>query len=179
MRKIITKESIMRKRRTLLFILMISVITSTCKYNESYHLRITKLEERVDSLETVISTIHTSTTTTTAKVMEQESLKELKYTIDLYNQSMQRINDEFRVVDITTSSNSPGLTITGRIVNSTALKHTNVTFIIKIGDVYKEFLVPVISSGNSTGFTVEVPDAEKDAKNAKIEYLSSTIKYLK
>ena len=82
------------------------------------------------------------------------------------------------VVGSSVNPHLTGVKIKGRIINSTALARENIEFEITIAGKTKKFSINRISSGNSTGFEVYVPDVPIDKVNiAKFEKISSYALY--
>ena len=107
-----------------------------------------------------------------------EKLKNTKGLVDLTSSSIQEIGDGFMVVDLDLKQHLTGIKVFERIINYTALNHQNVNFSIKIGEQEKSFFINRISSGNSTRFSVYIPDVPVEKTNwATIKYHKSTVSY--
>jgi len=99
-------------------------------------------------------------------------------TVDFSKNGIQSINEDFFLVSATQKEHLTGVVFKGRIINASALKHTNVSFHITADYVTKEFTINQISSGNSTSFSVYIPEISlSNARYAEIEYLKSSMYY--
>jgi len=102
-----------------------------------------------------------------------------KHTVDFSVSNIQQIDNVFMLTGATQEKHLTGVKFSGRIINSQAVDHLNIEFTLSVGEASKEFTINRISSGNSTGFNVYIPELSlKSARYAKIEYVSSQIAYL-
>lgn len=103
--------------------------------------------------------------------------------IDFSAPEIQPINGDFMIVGATQEKHLTGVKFKGRIINATALKHTDVEFNLTANPLRgdrstKQFTINQISSGNSTGFSVYIPEITlSEARHAKLEYYSSSMYY--
>ena len=64
------------------------------------------------------------------------------------------------------------------MINTQSVDHTNITFELTIGGQTKQFTINRVSSGNSTAFTVYLPDVSKEsARYGRFAYQNSTVSY--
>jgi hypothetical protein len=64
------------------------------------------------------------------------------------------------------------------MINTSSVRHRDLTFRIRLGGGSATFGIPVISSSNSTGFSITIPGANPGTStSAEIAYLGSTITY--
>ena len=100
--------------------------------------------------------------------------------VDFSASELQPITSSFLLAGASQKKHLTGVIFTGRIINATALKRTNVEFDItanphSYASVSKRFTINQISSGNSTGFSVYIPELNlEDARLAKIEYINAS-----
>ncbi len=107
-----------------------------------------------------------------------ESYLEKKGQVDFTNSQIQDIGSGFNVVGIEMKEHLTGIKFSGRIINTQSVRHKNATFKIKIGDREKNFTINKISAGNSTSFTVYVPDIKpEDAHYGEIKFQQSSVEY--
>jgi len=96
--------------------------------------------------------------------------------IDLSDPEIQSIDEQFMLCRTSVEEHLTGIKVKGRVINATALRHDNVTFRITLGVHSKEFTINRISSGNSTPFSVYIPDVPiEESRYAKIEYVRATV----
>jgi hypothetical protein len=169
----------MKKNHVIVLILLMLTLFTGCKTRESYYVRISRLEEQVDSLKNENRKLHKFVLANHAEFLEFKKERIEEDVIDLYSKSMQKIGEGFFIVGLESSTCATGLKLSGRIINSTSLKHENISFKITIGKASDEFHVPVISAGNSTRFKADIPGALKDTKTAVVRYVSSSVKFCK
>jgi len=138
--------------------------------------QVKNLSETVSQSEKRVNKINESVNGIIWKNLTEQSKK----MVDFSDSSIQTLNEAFLLVNAAQKEHLTGIKFTGRVINTQSVKHQNVTFKITVSDISKKFTINQISSGNSTGFSVYIPDltAEK-ARYAKFEYLSSTISYYK
>ena len=93
--------------------------------------------------------------------------------------NIQKIDDVFMLAGASQKERLTGVDFTGRIINTKSVDHLNLKFTLTVNNISKSFTINKISSGNSTGFSVYIPElAINNARYAKIEYESSQIAYL-
>jgi len=86
----------------------------------------------------------------------------------------------FLLVDLATEETEEGTTVTGSVINSTALNHYNATFRIVLTDEYTgEFILDTLESGSSDSFEVTIPDTGElpIPDELRIIYLGSEVAY--
>jgi hypothetical protein len=118
---------------------------------------------------------------------ESEQLKKLyflhqaitsKYTVDFTVSDIQRIDDVFLLANASQEKHLTGIKFSGRVINSQSVDYIDVAFNLSVDGESKEFTINRISSGNSTGFNVYIPELSiDDARYAKIEYVRSRIHF--
>jgi len=107
-----------------------------------------------------------------------ESVLEKKGLVDFTSSQVQGIGSGFYVVGIEMKQHLTGIKFSCRIINTQSVRHRNVTFKIKIGEKEKDFTINMISPGNSTSFTVYMPDIKpEDAHYGEITYQQSSVEY--
>jgi hypothetical protein len=86
----------------------------------------------------------------------------------------------FLLVDLTTEQTEEGTTVSGSVINSTALNHYSATFRIELTEEYTgEFVLDTLKSGYSDSFEVTIPgtgDASIPGE-VRIIYLGSEVGY--
>ena len=90
--------------------------------------------------------------------ISKEVLDAWENTVDLTTPNIQNIGRGFMVSKLDIRQHLTGIKLKGRIINSTALTHTNIKFKISIAEQEKEFNINKISMGCGTGFNVYIPD---------------------
>ena len=101
-----------------------------------------------------------------------------KYTVDFTVSDVQRIDNVFLLANASQEKKLTGVKFTGRIINTQSVDHVNATFDITVDGQSKEFTINRISSGNSTGFNVYIPELNiEDSRYAKIEFVRSQIRF--
>jgi len=107
-----------------------------------------------------------------------DSTEALKQPVDFSQSTIQPINNGFMLVNAAQKEHLTGIVFTGRIINTQSVVHHNLKFTISVDDKEKEFTINKISSGNSTGFSVFVPNIKAiNARYANIKYIESSISY--
>ncbi|MBC8554943.1 MAG: hypothetical protein ISR73_02580 [Gammaproteobacteria bacterium] len=102
-----------------------------------------------------------------------------KHTVDFSVSNIQKIDDVFMLTTASQEEHLTGVQFKGRIINSQSVDRSNLTFTLNVDGISKEFTINKISSGNSTGFNVYIPELSiHNARYAKIEHESSQISYL-
>lgn len=98
--------------------------------------------------------------------------------IDLSLDGIQDIGGGFMVSRLAAEERPDGVKVTGRVINTTSIKHRQLRFRMTLGERSEVFEINLISPGNSTGFAVLLPDAQLAGSGfARIEYLNSTVTY--
>ena len=100
--------------------------------------------------------------------------------IDFTVPSVQTLSDhKFAVAQLSQEEHLAGIKFKGRIVNMTAVDFEAVTFELKASGKGNSFTISRISSGDSTGFEVYVPDLPAEqAKFGQIIYRGGMVSYL-
>jgi hypothetical protein len=95
--------------------------------------------------------------------------------IDLLDRRAQELGDGLFAVDLRVSRGR----LRGRILNTTSVRHTGVELELGVGEQKLSLSVPVVSPGNSTGFSAALPAGLPEAllRSAAVERLSSTLRY--
>lgn len=102
----------------------------------------------------------------------------ISHRIDLNLPEVQRIGDGFMVSQLNTESTADGVRVSGRMINTTSVRHRNARFRIGSGPNSNSFAIGLISPGNSTSFSVLMPGLDPSATNrVTIAYLGSTLNY--
>lgn len=89
----------------------------------------------------------------------------------------QEIGHGFWVTDLMAISQGRGTRLVGTVVNSSAVKYTDVIFNVKIGDqAAKPLRVAAIAAGSEESFRLDFPDVEpKQAVKGEINYVSANL----
>ena len=86
----------------------------------------------------------------------------------------------FLLVDLAMEETEGGTTVTGSVINSTALDHYDATFRILLTDAYTgEFVLDTLESGASDSFEVTIPDTGGVSipDEVRVIYLGSEVGY--
>lgn len=98
--------------------------------------------------------------------------------VDFSISTIQQLGNGFMLANAAQEKHLTGITFTGRVINTQSVKHLDVTFNLSVEDKNKEFTINKISSGNSTGFSVYIPELNAEsARYAQIKYVSSKVYY--
>lgn len=98
--------------------------------------------------------------------------------VDFTTPKVQDIGNGFYVVQAEQLAHLNGIKFKGRVINTQAVDHTSLSFQIAVKKQKKSFSINKISSGNSTGFSVYIPDiSASDSQYAKVKYESSSVSY--
>jgi len=104
--------------------------------------------------------------------------REISGRVDFTEPRIQEIGRGFKLAKAAQAKHLNGIKFLGRMINTQSIKYTNISFRITVSNVSKEFTINQISAGNSTRFSVYVPDITiEDARFANIEYITSTMWY--
>lgn len=104
------------------------------------------------------------------------SVNNIQKTVDFSVTTIQQLSHGFMLAQASQKKYLTGIKFTGRIINTQSVKHRDVTFNLSVNGKNKEFTINKISSGNSTGFNVYVPELSvNNARYAKIRYVRSSI----
>ena len=100
--------------------------------------------------------------------------------IDFTVPSVQALSDRrFAVAELSQEEHLAGIKFSGRIINMTAVDFEGVTFELRAAGEGKNFTISRISSGDSTGFEVYVPDlSAAGARIGQILFRSGMVSYL-
>jgi len=102
-----------------------------------------------------------------------------KSQVDFTVSTIQELTKGFLLTQATQNKHLTGIKFTGRVINTLSVKRKNVIFKLTVANVSKEFTINQISSGNSTGFSVYIPDIKlEDARFAEIQYINALVSYL-
>lgn len=111
-------------------------------------------------------------------VESMRSIDRLKQPIDFSVSDIQPLSAGFMLASAAQVKHLTGIRFTGRVINTQSVKYHKVTFNLAVAGKNKEFTINKISSGNSTSFSVYIPDLiAEDARFAKIDYVRSSISY--
>jgi hypothetical protein len=98
-------------------------------------------------------------------------------TVDFSVTTIQQLSDGFMLVSAGQEKHLTGMKFTGRIINTESVDKINATFNLSVDGENKEFTINRISSGNSTAFSVYIPDVSASARYAQIGYVRSSVYY--
>jgi hypothetical protein len=99
-------------------------------------------------------------------------------TVDLTKPDAQDVGSGFFVCNLDMKEHLSGIKLSGRMINTLSVVHTNVNFSVKLGTQEQDFTINLISPGNSTAFTVYIPDVKsKDTSYGQFSYRSSAIRF--
>ena len=100
--------------------------------------------------------------------------------IDFTVPSVQSLSDRrFAVAELSQEEHLTGIKFSGRIINMTAVDFEGVTFELRAAGEGKNFTISRISSGDSTGFEVYVPDlSAAGAKTGQILFRGGMVRFL-
>ncbi len=81
----------------------------------------------------------------------------------------------FSVVKLEAEEYLTGVRVSGRMINTLSVDHMSPTFLLSVDGKEEEFTISRISAGNSTGFSVYIPDVAKEsARYGRFTWLRST-----
>jgi len=145
-----------------------TLITTSQSTATSISEELTELQSKVASNETEISTI---------KLLR--STGQSKGFVDLAEPTIQDLEQSgFYVVKLAVEEHLTGVKVSGRMINTQSVDHTNITFELTVGGQSKQFTINRVSKGNSTAFSVYLPDVSKEeARYGWFAYLNSTLTY--
>jgi hypothetical protein len=131
-----------------------------------YNLQQSNFKQRLQNLEQTVN-----------KLDIQTFLSE-KGLVDFTSSSVQDIGDGYFVVNLDMDRHLTGIKLSGRIINTLSVRRRNCTFEISMGRQEKEFTINIISPGNSTIFSVYIPDIKPESAHfGKIKSITSTVEY--
>lgn len=92
---------------------------------------------------------------------------------------LRDIGHGFLVSNLTVAPVADGaVAVRGRVVNTSAVTHAGLAFRVRMGEAAGDFTIYRISSGNSTGFSVELPGASSGSpEQVSVEYVGSTVAF--
>jgi hypothetical protein len=95
--------------------------------------------------------------------------------LDLTDRRAQSLGDGLAAVDLRVAKGR----VRGRILNTSSVRHTDIEVAMALGEHDLLLRVPVVSPGNSTGFSAALPANVPDAilHGARIARVSSTLHY--
>ncbi len=106
------------------------------------------------------------------------SVDKLKQPVDFSISDIQQLSDGFLLARAAQEKHLTGIKFTGRVINTQSVNHEKVTFNLSVDGKNKEFSINKISSGNSTGFNVYIPNLKaENARYAQVNYVRSSISY--
>ena len=98
--------------------------------------------------------------------------------VDLGNPALQRLRYGFAVSELKTTRQDKGVLVEGRVINGTSLSYAEATFVIKAGNVSKEFTIEKLAPGGSRAFEVVLPNVPmENARTATLLVVSSPPEY--
>lgn len=98
--------------------------------------------------------------------------------IDLGRTSAQYVGRGFGVTRLTLEPLSTGVLIEGLMINMQSVKHSSPSYRITVGDQTEEFELGEIEAGQSSAFSVYIPDVGSEPNRyARIDFLESTVWY--
>jgi len=98
--------------------------------------------------------------------------------VELTDPSIQTIDAIFLLARSDVNTHLNGVKVTGRIINTSSITYVNPTFKISVGESENTFWVSRISPGNSTAFSVHIPNARAEsARYGTIKYQSGSVNY--
>lgn len=151
------------------------------KYSQSAELSRYLAEEKIKSLETSLEETEEQLSKLQESIKEiqlEYFLEKLSGVIDFTVPSIQTIGDGFMLSKAEQQEHLTGIKFKGRILNTQSVRHKNITFKLTVNKISKNFTINQVSAGNSTSFTVYIPDIKaEDARYGKIEYQESTVEY--
>jgi hypothetical protein len=99
--------------------------------------------------------------------------------VDLSDPAMHPLGNGFYVGRLSLSDESGGLRVSGRLVNASSVDQLRAEFRLWVAGRELPFTVAKIPAGSSTGFAVEIPDADAAAlRSARMRWVRSTVSYL-
>ncbi len=99
-------------------------------------------------------------------------------TIDLTDESFQKIDNNFSISVEGIESHLSGMKIKGKILNSSGVTHKNVELSIAVEEGYKSFTIhEEISPGWARDFEVYIPDVPPETRSAEISNMGSTLSF--
>jgi hypothetical protein len=105
-------------------------------------------------------------------------MRKLSGLIDFSTSNVQEIGNGFFLVKAEQEEHLTGIRFKGRVINAQSIAHNNVEFKLTASENTKEFTINQISAGNSTEFSVYIPDVKaSDVRFGRVEYVSSSISY--
>lgn len=115
---------------------------------------------------------------TTQELQLDYLYKKFRHNIDFATPDVQEINKGFMIARASQEEHLTGIKFEGRIINSQSVAHESLTFLLTVNDTSKEFNISRISPGNSTSFSVYMPNLNaENARYAKVEYMSSSVRF--
>ena len=141
---------------------------------ERMNLELHKIQRAYEHLAQELDELESST----RDVRFNHIFNEYEEMTDFTTPNVQDIGDGFMIVKPSQEEHLDGIKFQGRIINAQSVTHQSLTFNLTVSDRSKEFNVSRVSPGNSTSFSVYIPDIKaKDARRAKVEYVGSSVRY--
>ena len=101
-----------------------------------------------------------------------------KYTVDFSVSEVQPIDDVFLLARASQKKHLTGVEFSGRVINTQSTDREDIVFSLSVDEASKELTINKISSGNSTGFSVYIPDIGIErARYAQMHCVRSRILY--
>ncbi|MBC2732831.1 MAG: hypothetical protein HF981_00550 [Desulfobacteraceae bacterium] len=107
-----------------------------------------------------------------------EKLMEDPSRVNFTESTIQNIGNGFFVTDLEMKEHLTGIKLSGRVINTQSVRHENITFKAFMSGQVKAFTINRISPGNSTKFSVYIPDVDvKMTTYGSIQYQRSSVEY--
>lgn len=109
------------------------------------------------------------------EVLPAVSSGPMRASVDLLDRRAQPLGDGLFAVGTRIGKGR----LRGRILNTTSVRHTDIEIDLGVGEQTLSLRVPIVSPGNSTGFSIGLPADLPEAllRSASVERLSSTLRY--
>ncbi|WP_290524576.1 hypothetical protein [Alcanivorax sp.] len=141
---------------------------------EAVKLEMQKLQYEYEHLSQELAELDAST----RDVRVNYAIQKYDETVDFTTPNVQDIDEGFMLVDAEQEEHLTGIKFKGRIINAQSIAHNSAEFRLTVNGSSREFSINRISPGNSTSFSVYVPDLKaSEARWAKIKYIGSSVHY--
>lgn len=98
--------------------------------------------------------------------------------VSLTEGGWQRVDETFLFSDAAVTQHLTGVKVSGRIVNTSSVIHSNIRFKISMSGGTNTFTISRVSPANSTAFTVYVPEVTiENSESAWITYVNSSCRF--
>jgi hypothetical protein len=142
--------------------------------NAKLELALTESQSTVQDLQTKLAKLEEKT----QEVVIDHFFRKLGNIVDFSVPNVQEIGNGFFVVKASQEEHLTGIKFNGRIINAQSVRHKNASFKLTVDGKSVDFSINQISPGNSTSFSVYVPELKaENARYAKIEYQSSSVEF--